>query len=49
MAEEDEVSRIMAVAEKYSDYFNEWHSDIAMGRKGPNFFYVYNDQYRYDT
>jgi hypothetical protein len=47
MAEEDEVSRIMAVAEKYSDYFNEWHSDIAMGRKGPNFFYVYNDQYRY--
>ena len=47
MAEEDEVSRIMAVAEKYSDYWNEWHSDIAMGRKGPNFFYVYNDQYRY--
>ena len=47
MAEEDEVSKIMAVAEKYSDYFNEWHSDIAIGRKGPNFFYVYNDQYRY--
>ena len=47
MAEEDEVSKIMAVAEKYSNYFNEWHSDIAMGRKGPNFFYVYNDQYRY--
>ena len=47
MAEEDEVSRIMAAAEKYSDYFNEWHSDIVMGRKGPNFFYVYNDQYRY--
>ena len=47
MAEEDEVSRIMAVAEKYSDYFNEWHSDSVMGRKGPNFFYVYNDQYRY--
>ena len=47
MAEEDEVARIKAVAEKYSDYWNEWHSDIAMGRKGPNFFYVYNDQYRY--
>ena len=47
MAEEDEVSRIMAVAEKYSDYFNEWHSDIAMGRKGPNFFYLYDDKHRY--
>ena len=47
MAEGDEASKIMAVAEKYTDYFNEWHSDIAMGRKGPNFFYVYNDQYRY--
>lgn len=47
MAEADEVSKIMAVADKYSDYFNEWHSDIAIGRKGPNFFYVYNDKYRY--
>ena len=47
MAEEDEVSKIMAVAEKYSNYFNEWHSDIAIGRKGPNFFYVYNDKYHY--
>ncbi len=47
MAEEDEVSKIMAVAGKYSDYFNEWHSDIAIGRKGPNFFYVYNDKYHY--
>lgn len=47
MAKEDEAGKIMAVAEKYSDYFNEWHSDIAIGRKGPNFFYVYNDQYRY--
>lgn len=47
MAEEDEVSKIVAVAEKYSDYFNEWHSDIAIGRKGPNFFYVYNDKYHY--
>jgi hypothetical protein len=47
MAEADEVSKIMAVADKYSDYFNEWHSDIAIGRKGPNFFYVYNDQYHY--
>lgn len=47
MAEEDEVSKIMAVAEKYSDYFNEWHSDIAMGRKGPNFFYVYDDKHHY--
>ena len=47
MAEADEVSKIMAVADKYSDYFNEWHSDIALGRKGPNFFYVYNDQYHY--
>lgn len=47
MAEADEVSKIMAVADKYSDYFNEWHSDIAIGRKGPNFFYVYNDKYHY--
>lgn len=47
MAKEDEVSKIMAVAEKYSDYFNEWHSDIAMGRKGPNFFYVYDDKHHY--
>ena len=47
MAEEDEVSKIMAVAEKYSNYFNEWYSDIAIGRKGPNFFYVYNDKYHY--
>ena len=44
MAEADEVSKIMAVADKYSDYFNEWHSDIAIGRKEPNFFYVYNDK-----
>lgn len=47
MAKEEETRKIMAVAEKYSDYFNEWHSDIAIGRKGPNFFYVYSDQYRY--
>lgn len=47
MAEADEVSKIMAVADKYSDYFNEWHSDIAIGRKEPNFFYVYNDKYHY--
>ena len=47
MAEDGEVSKIMAVAEKYSNYFNEWHSDIAIGRKGPNFFYVYNDKYHY--
>ena len=47
MAEADEAGKIMAVADKYSDYFNEWHSDIAIGRKGPNFFYVYNDQYHY--
>lgn len=47
MAEADEAGKIMAVADKYSDYFNEWHSDIALGRKGPNFFYVYNDQYHY--
>ena len=47
MAEADETGKIMAVADKYSDYFNEWHSDIAIGRKGPNFFYVYNDQYHY--
>lgn len=46
MAEADEVSKIMAVAEKYSDYWSEWHSDIAIGRKGPHFFYVYNDKYR---
>lgn len=46
MAKEDETGRILAVADKYSDYFNEWHSDIALGRKGPNFFYVYNDRYR---
>lgn len=45
MADGDEARKIMAVAEKYSDYFNEWHSDIAIGRKGPNFFYVYNDKY----
>lgn len=47
MAEADETEKIMAVADKYSDYFNEWHSDIAIGRKGPNFFYVYNDKYHY--
>lgn len=47
MAGEDEVSRIMAVAEKYGSYWDEWHSDIAIGRKGPNFFYVYNDKYHY--
>ena len=47
MAEADETGKIMAVADKYSDYFNEWHSDIAIGRKGPNFFYVYNDKYHY--
>ena len=47
MAKEEETRKIIAVTEKYSDYFNEWHSDIAMGRKGPNFFYVYNDQYHY--
>ncbi len=47
MAEADEAGKIMAVADKYSDYFKEWHSDIAIGRKGPNFFYVYNDQYHY--
>lgn len=47
MAGGDEVRKIMAVADKYSDYFNEWHSDIAIGRKGPNFFYVYNDKYHY--
>lgn len=47
MADGDEVRKIMAVADKYSDYFNEWHSDIAIGRKGPNFFYVYNDKYHY--
>ena len=46
MAKGDETGRIIAVVEKYSDYFNEWHSDIALGRKGPNFFYVYNDRYR---
>lgn len=47
MAEADETEKIMAVAEKYSDYWGEWHSDIAIGRKGPNFFYVYNDKYHY--
>lgn len=47
MADGDEARKIMAVADKYSDYFNEWHSDIAIGRKGPNFFYVYNDKYHY--
>ena len=47
MANEEEVGKIMAVTEKYRDYFNEWHSNIAIGRKGPNFFYVYNDKYHY--
>lgn len=45
MAQKDEVSKIRAVADRYQDYFNEWHSDIAIGRKGPHFFYVYNDKY----
>lgn len=47
MAETDEVSKIMAVTDKYSDYFNEWHSDIAIGRKDPNFFYLYDEKHRY--
>jgi len=46
MADGAEIKRIMVVADKYSGYFNEWHSDIAIGRKGPNFFYVYNDKYQ---
>lgn len=45
MAQQNEIPRIMEMADKYQDYFNEWHSDIAIGRKGPHFFYVYNDRY----
>ena len=32
------------MAEKYEDYFKEWNADIAIGRKGPHFFYVYDEK-----
>jgi len=36
----EEQEKILAVAEKYKSYFEEWDADIAIARKGPNFFYV---------
>lgn len=47
MAKDEETEKIMAVADKYQDYFNEWRADIAIGWKGPNFFYLYSEKYKH--
>lgn len=47
MAKEEETEKIMAVADKYRDYFEEWCADIAIGRSGPNFFYLYSKEYKH--
>lgn len=44
MAKED-TEKILAMAQKYGDYFKEWNADIALGRKGPHFFYLYDEKY----
>ncbi|MCD8290840.1 MAG: hypothetical protein LUC91_04985 [Prevotella sp.] len=36
---------ILAVMEKYKTFFDECHADVAIGVRGPNFFYVVDDQY----
>ncbi len=33
------------MAEKYRDYFKEWDADIALGRSGTHFFYVYDKEH----
>lgn len=35
------------MAERYRDYFREHDADIALGRSGTHFFYVYNREYGY--
>jgi hypothetical protein len=47
MATEQEIKGIYEVADKYADYFNSWNADILIGRKGPHFFYTYNDECKY--
>ena len=42
----NEKDKIMEVAEKYADYFNEQNADIAIGRKGPHFFYTYDEKHK---
>lgn len=47
MAKANEVRKITAVADKYRDYFSQWRADIAIGRNGPNMFYLYDENYKH--
>lgn len=44
---DEETKKIMAIVDKYEDFFKENHADIALGRKGVNFFYLYDDKYKH--
>ena len=37
----------LEVAERYRDYFSERDADIALGRSGTHFFYVYDKEHGY--
>lgn len=43
----EQKEKILAVMDKYEDYFKEWDADVLFGNKGPHFFYLYNKQYEY--
>ena len=37
----------LEMAERYRDYFSERDADIALGRNGTHFFYVYDKEHGY--
>lgn len=45
--EQGEKARILAVMDKYEDYFKEWDADVLFGNRGPHFFYLYSKRYGY--
>ncbi|MCD8353324.1 MAG: hypothetical protein LUC47_03295 [Clostridiales bacterium] len=42
MQNDTERQKILDTTNRYHSYFDEWDADIAIGRNGPNFFYVLN-------
>lgn len=43
----EQKEKILAVMDKYEEYFKEWDADVLFGNKGPHFFYLYSKQYEY--
>lgn len=44
---QEEREKILAVMDKYEEYFKEYDADVLFGNRGPHFFYLYCKQYEY--